>query len=1090
MPNKFGARGIHTAAKEGHVSVIDTLLKKGENVDTKTGDGLSSLHLAVEAGKAAVVEALLGHGANVHLKGGVHSETPLHIASRIEEAKGERCTKILVQSGADPNLPMDDGRTAIHIAATCGNLMVLRSLLQNGGDAQIEDKEGETALHKSCKECHFNIVRELLQFIQGFIGNTRIYVNKKNKKGETSLHYASLISKSNLHYPGEDKLIVTMLMENDSDVTIQTQGNNESAFHYVALSGNCELLQEMINHSNPGIVQLAVNKQNGMGWAPLLAASSKGHQDVVELLLKCNARVDVFDNDGRSALHLAAECGSMAVCQSLLDKNAFVNSKTKLGLTSLHFAAKQGFTDLVDYLVNKHGATIESLTIKKQTPMHLAASSGMSETVQKLIDLEAMVDFDDELSQKPIHLAAQNDHTNVVKQFLDIRPSLVSSTTKDGNTLAHLAAKKGSVDVLQAMFDIDTALVTNAKNRFNENSPLHLATEGGHLEAVKAMLLNGVSPNDENKSGFTPIHLAAKCGHADVFDLFARTGVSLKQPSSKIGMTALHIAAYFGEEDIARELFKHIPAHTKTTMPTKPENALIDELCYESELTPIHLASYSGSENVVRAVLNQPGVEVSAKSVPSGYTALHLACLTGHVGVVGLLLSRSTELLKVSDEAGQTSLHVAASNGHIEMCQVLLGQGADYTVEDNEKWTALHCAAKGGFLDVVHLLVVSGTSTIAETSSEKIPLWYACTELNLGTVNYLLRHPHDTYNLLVDDRFIYSLMKIAKSVNQKPIEEFIFVSPAPADTAAKLSAEYREMAETEKERAIDLLEAADFCEEIARQLVIAASHIENPGAILNAVDNENMQFIDILIEREQKMVISEYVVQQYLQEIWEGQLGWSTSKMLGFFFLFVLFPPVWFFFSLPINYRLNKIPVIKFMSYLTGHIYFMLFLTLTSVVPPHSTVRDSLLPYWYEIVSILWYGGLLLAQLTNPGAKGGLSWIKPLIVLLGIGSLLVHLSAFFLDDKYWSIMMYVRNQFMGTTLLFCWIQILDFLAFHPLFGPWAIIIGECLLDVGKFVVVLSLFVFGYAMLGSSMNQPFGLPTDFIDDPELNPDNKA
>ena len=76
---------------------------------------------------------------------------------------------------------------------------------------------------------------------------------------------------------------------------------------------------------------------------------------------------------------------------------------------------------------------------------------------------------------------------------------------------------------------------------------------------------------------------------------------------------------------------------------------------------------------------------------------------------------------------------------------------------------------------------------------------------------------------------------------------------------------------------------------------------------------------------------------------------------------------------------------------------------------------------------------------------------------------------------------------MGITLLFCWIQILDFLAFHPLFGPWAIIIGECLLDVGKFVVVLALFVFGYAMLGSSMNQPFGLPSEYINDPELNPD---
>ena len=68
MPNRFGARSIHTAAKEGHVNVINTLIRKGEAVDTPTGDGLSSLHIAVEHGKAAVVEALLGHGANVHLK--------------------------------------------------------------------------------------------------------------------------------------------------------------------------------------------------------------------------------------------------------------------------------------------------------------------------------------------------------------------------------------------------------------------------------------------------------------------------------------------------------------------------------------------------------------------------------------------------------------------------------------------------------------------------------------------------------------------------------------------------------------------------------------------------------------------------------------------------------------------------------------------------------------------------------------------------------------------------------------------------------------------------------------------------------------
>ena len=99
MPNMFGSRSIHTAAKEGHVNVVLTLIQKGEKVDTVTSDNFTALHISVECGKAAVVEALLGVGANVHIQGGKNSETALHIAARIDEAKGERCTKMLIKSG-------------------------------------------------------------------------------------------------------------------------------------------------------------------------------------------------------------------------------------------------------------------------------------------------------------------------------------------------------------------------------------------------------------------------------------------------------------------------------------------------------------------------------------------------------------------------------------------------------------------------------------------------------------------------------------------------------------------------------------------------------------------------------------------------------------------------------------------------------------------------------------------------------------------------------------------------------------------------------------------------------------------------------
>ena len=46
---------------------------------------------------------------------------------------------------------------------------------------------------------------------------------------------------------------------------------------------------------------------------------------VVNLLLENGARVDVFDHEGKTALHLAAEQGSQEVCKLLLTKNSFVN---------------------------------------------------------------------------------------------------------------------------------------------------------------------------------------------------------------------------------------------------------------------------------------------------------------------------------------------------------------------------------------------------------------------------------------------------------------------------------------------------------------------------------------------------------------------------------------------------------------------------------------------------------------------------------------------------------------------------------------------------------------------------------------------
>lgn len=93
-------------------------------------------------------------------------------------------------------------------------------------------------------------------------------------------------------------------------------------------------------------IQKALNRQNAVGWTPLLIACHHGHMKLVSTLLANHARVDVFDNEGRSALHLAADRGFMDVSDALLSHKAFINSKSRVGRTALHLAAMNGYAQL------------------------------------------------------------------------------------------------------------------------------------------------------------------------------------------------------------------------------------------------------------------------------------------------------------------------------------------------------------------------------------------------------------------------------------------------------------------------------------------------------------------------------------------------------------------------------------------------------------------------------------------------------------------------------------------------------------------------------------------------------------------------
>lgn len=130
----------------------------------------------------------------------------------------------------------------------------------------------------------------------------------------------------------------------------------------------------------------------------------------------------------------------------------------------------------------------------------------------------------------------------------------------------------------------------------------------------------------------------------------------------------------------------------------------------------------------------------------------------------------------------------------------------------------------------------------------------------------------------------------------------------------------------------------------------------------------------------------------YSQELWRGVLNWSGFKLVLLLFLFIFCPPVWIIFTLPLGHKYSKVPIIKFMSYLTSHIYLMFLLAISGITPLYTVVRPGLFPYWYELALLVMLSGLLLFELTNPSDKSGLGFIKLLVLLFGMLGVGVHVG--------------------------------------------------------------------------------------------------
>ena len=136
---------IFEAAATGKINhIIRLLARDPQLVNAYATDGFQPLGLACYFGHYDSAEYLIKAGAPVNSSARNDLKAaPLHSAAA---GRYEKIVRLLLDHGADANLPEQGGFTPLHVAAQNGDVEIIRALLLGGADLTIKSDNGKSAM--------------------------------------------------------------------------------------------------------------------------------------------------------------------------------------------------------------------------------------------------------------------------------------------------------------------------------------------------------------------------------------------------------------------------------------------------------------------------------------------------------------------------------------------------------------------------------------------------------------------------------------------------------------------------------------------------------------------------------------------------------------------------------------------------------------------------------------------------------------------------------------------------------------------------------------------------------------------------------
>lgn len=331
------------------------------------------------------------------------------------------------------------------------------------------------------------------------IVSNRAELNAQDRWKETPLHKACTLG-----YPD----LVKLLVKKGADTTIIDE-EGMPPLYITARDNKGEMLKALLDEGGANI-HYAVRQDDG--WTALHVAAYFGHVEIVTILHEANANLELRDDEGLTPLMLATKEKHLGVMRELLCDGK--EGKRGEGHVRQHEDAGHHTHDHGPRLLAV--AQVDAQDNDGETPLFVAAAYGFLAGVRLLMNHGADCNKPDDTFRTPLIAASRWRNKEVVLALLQHeKPAEVNAQDERKQTASHKAAIEGHAKVLELLLNNGANV---AMPDYQRRLPLHLASLQGDVAAANLLLKHAAGQQLETRDedGMTPLLIASRAGDKDV----------------------------------------------------------------------------------------------------------------------------------------------------------------------------------------------------------------------------------------------------------------------------------------------------------------------------------------------------------------------------------------------------------------------------------------------------------------------------------------------------------------------------------------------------------------------------------------------